>query len=67
MEQKFFGLSEAEENKTPFNDESDMADYAKGSVYSLKAAGYDSMFSPKHFCTRAEAAVMIYNVISYAL
>ena len=51
-----------------FNDKNDIADYAKDSINTLSAAGIISgddkgNVSPKAQVTRAEAAVMIYNVL----
>ncbi|MBO5007227.1 MAG: S-layer homology domain-containing protein [Clostridia bacterium] len=54
---------------TTFDDDSTISDYAKNSVYLLKNAGVingtgDGSFAPIQNATRAEAAVMIYKVIS---
>ncbi len=51
-----------------FADQESISDYAVEGIYALKNAGYvngmgNNMFNPKNFCTRAEAAVIIYNVI----
>ena len=53
----------------PFDDDAEISDYAKDSVYTLKNAGVinglgNGMFGPKQCATRAQAAVMIYNVIA---
>jgi len=51
-----------------FDDDADISDYARESVYTLKNAGVLNGngigFSPKAFATRAEAAMIIYNMIS---
>lgn len=51
-----------------FGDDAEIADYAKGGIYMLKAAdmlgGYeDNTFRPNLPVTRAEAAKMIYNLL----
>lgn len=51
-----------------FDDNASISDYAAEGIYALKNAGYvsgmgNNMFAPKNPCTRAEAAVIIYNVI----
>lgn len=51
-----------------FADHTNISDYAVEGIYALKKAGYingmgNNMFAPKNSCTRAEAAVIIYNVI----
>ena len=53
-----------------FNDDSEIADYAKSAVYSLYEAGIISgmdngMFEPNGNLTRAQAAVLIYNMLNY--
>ena len=45
-----------------------ISEYASEGIYALKNVGIingvgDNMFAPKNPCTRAEAAVIIYNVI----
>jgi len=52
-----------------FVDDNTISDYAKESVYHLKNAGIingvgEGFFAPKQNATRAQAALMIYNVIS---
>ncbi|MBR2885666.1 MAG: S-layer homology domain-containing protein, partial [Clostridia bacterium] len=51
-----------------FDDNANISDYAAEGIYALKNAGYvsgvgNNLFKPKNYCTRAEAAVIIYNVI----
>ena len=53
-----------------FSDDDNISEYAKKSVYKLYSAGIisgmeDKSFMPKGSCTRAEAAVIIYNMINY--
>mgnify|MGYP004506992165 CR=1 FL=1 len=53
-----------------FNDDAEIADYAKQAVYNLYNAkiisGTDNgLFDPNGSLTRAQAAVMIYNMLSY--
>ncbi len=60
---------EKTENSDLFNDDSAISDYAKDAVYFLKAnnivSGTDSgNFEPLRVMTRAEAAVVIYNIIN---
>lgn len=51
-----------------FSDDFDISDYAREAVYTLKYAGVlkgsGDGFAPKAFATRAEAAMIIYNMIS---
>lgn len=52
-----------------FADIDDCAEYAKSAVKALKNSGLvngngDNTFCPKNYLSRAEAAVMIYNIIS---
>ncbi len=51
-----------------FNDDSLIADYAKDSVYALKENGiingYENSFNPVNNLTRAEAAVLISNILN---
>ena len=52
-----------------FDDNESISDYAAEGIYALKNAGYvngvgNNLFKPKNYCTRAEAAVIIYNVIN---
>ena len=54
-------------NAMSFADDSEIADYAKESVYRLKSMGIisgrgENLFEPKGTATRAEAAKIIYNV-----
>lgn len=49
-----------------FNDDAQISDYAKDSVYMMRQVGIikgtpENAFEPKNFATRAEAAQMIYN------
>lgn len=57
-------FDEKQEN-TEFSDKSDISDYAEEAVRKLVTAdvlhGNDGAFLPKDSCTRAEAAVMLYN------
>ena len=58
----------AENGEGSFSDDSEIADYAKGSVYALKDKGIisgreDGSFDPYGKCTRAECAVMISKAI----
>ena len=51
-----------------FDDNANISDYAAEGIYALKNAGYvsgvgNNLIKPKNYCTRAEAAVIIYNVI----
>ncbi len=53
---------------TPFGDDSEISDYAKDAIYTLKAYGIisgksDNEFAPLSQATRAEAATMIYRMI----
>lgn len=62
-------LPETEE-KVDFNDETDIAEYAKPAVESLQKAGIisgyeNNTFKPRGNATRAEAAMMIYRVMQY--
>lgn len=51
-----------------FNDDNEISDYASEAVYTLKDAGIlngdGGSFNPRAFTTRAEAAVIIYNMLS---
>lgn len=51
-----------------FEDDADIAEYAIDAVYTLKEAGVlrgdGGYFYPKHLTTRAEAAVLIYSLLS---
>ena len=52
-----------------FSDDSDIASYAKDAVYTLKDMGIvsgtgEGNFEPKRIMTRAEAAVVISNLIT---
>ena len=58
---------EAKRDYTNFNDEALIADYAKAAVNELYCMGIingtdNGNFEPKRFCTRAEAALIIYNI-----
>ena len=55
---------------SPFNDDSEISDYAKDSIYLLKGLeivnGSDGgNFEPASDITRAEAAKMIYGLYKY--
>lgn len=56
------------ENAQNFLDINDISDYAKASVERLSGAGVingsDGKFMPKSNCTRAEAACMVYRMMS---
>lgn len=59
----------AEDEAAAFNDEALIADYAKEAVKGLQAAGVingleDGCFNPAGYTTRAEAAKVIYGVLS---
>lgn len=60
-----------EKDSVIFADDTQISDYAKESVYSLKLAGIisgigNNEFNPKGTMTRAEAAKMIYEVMIYS-
>ncbi len=51
----------------PFADDENVSDYAKAAVEALAASGVingkgNNIFAPKDFCTRAEAAKVLYGV-----
>ena len=51
-----------------FTDNAEISEYAKKAVYALKGTGVingkgEGSFAPKAGCTRAEAAIIIYNLI----
>ena len=52
----------------PFSDDLSIADYAKASVYALKEngiiQGFEGSFNPVSNLTRAEAFVMVYNLLT---
>ncbi len=53
-----------------FNDDGEISNYAKSAVYGLYEAGIingmdNGLFEPKGNLTRAQAAVMIYNMLNY--
>lgn len=55
-------------NEVLFDDDAEIAEYAKEGVYALKTAGIingksNNSFAAKAFATRAEAAKMIYGII----
>lgn len=57
----------AKVNKTDFNDDASIQDYAKVPVYKMQQAEVlkgvgNNTFDPKGTCTRAQAAVAIYNM-----
>ena len=63
------GYKFSDEFAIDFADIDDCAEYAKSAVKALKNSGLvsgngDNTFRPKNFLSRAEAAVMIYNIIS---
>lgn len=55
-------------NKLEFSDNSDISDYARSAVDKLSSNGVingaDGRFMPKSNCTRAEAACMVYRMMS---
>lgn len=55
-------------NTLSFSDSNDISDYAKEAVEKLSSAGIingsDGKFMPKSNCTRAEAACMVYRIMS---
>ena len=58
----------SENSSSAFNDDGEIADYAKDAVYALVANGAingvgDNKFAPLESCTRAAAAKMIYSLI----
>ena len=64
---RVLNLNESNENK--FADDSDIPEWAKDAIYSMCAGGFISGYPnntilPNENVTRAEAAAMIYNIIS---
>ena len=64
---KYFG-AELKADTEVFTDDGQIADWAKTAVYELKNAGViggigDGSFAPAVTCTRAQAAVIIYQLI----
>jgi len=62
------GMDISVQSKDPFPDHNLIADYAKDAVYAMKAAGVINgtgfgTFAPKAYCTRAQAAKIIYELI----
>ena len=55
-------------NAVSFSDSADISDYASDAVGRLSAAGVingsDGKFMPKSNCTRAQAACMVYRMMS---
>ena len=52
-----------------FADDDEISDYAKKAVYALRAAGVvsgitDDEFAPKENATRAQAAKIIYSILT---
>ena len=63
------GIIFADGKKTEFADSEQIADYAKDAVDVLSGAGIingkgDGIFAPTHYCTRAEAAKIVYSVLN---
>lgn len=63
------GLFEASEEEELFDDNGDISDYAKEAVYALRENGIISgdgsgRFMPKDYASRAEAAKIVYGLIS---
>ena len=62
------GYNIPEEEKAEFTDNQNISDYAQESVKELAAKnilnGSDGFFNPKNSLTRAEAAVLIYKVMT---
>ena len=62
------GLLKSSAHAQTFTDDSDISDYAKSAVYSLRAMGIingddSGRFNPQMSITRAEAAKIIYLAI----
>lgn len=63
------GIEFANSDTVAFDDDGNIADYAKEAVYALKANGFvngvsDNDFAPKQNLTRAEAAVIINRLLT---
>lgn len=63
------GIIFADGKKTEFADSEQIADFAKDAVDVLSGAGIingkgDGLFAPTHYCTRAEAAKIVYSVLN---
>lgn len=63
-------MTEISDFEFNFKDETDFSDYSKTAVGALSAVKIvngtgDNNFSPKAYATRAEAAVIIYNMLEY--
>lgn len=59
---------ERKNETTQFADDSEISEYAKDAVYELCSAGIisgmgDGMFKPQEFATRAQGAMIIYNLL----
>ena len=56
------------EQEKEFNDSTEIADYARHSVYDMQKYGIlsgmgENMFAPRSYVTRAQAITAIYNVL----
>ena len=65
---KMYGITFSDESKTLFEDDAQIADYARSSVYALRAGGIlngkeNNAFCPTDNATRAEAAKIIYGLL----
>ncbi len=65
---KMYGIGFNEENKTLFEDDETIEEYAKNAVYALRAGGIingkeNNAFCPVDNATRAEAAKIIYGLL----
>lgn len=65
---KMYGITFSDESKTLFEDDAQIADYARSSVYALRAGGIlngkeNNTFCPMDNATRAEAAKIIYGLL----
>jgi hypothetical protein len=63
------GLFGASDEKELFNDDANIADYAREAVYALKeneiiSGNGNGGFMPKAYASRAEAAKIVYGLIS---
>ena len=66
---KSAGISFPDEAEESFPDDSEIAGFAKEAVYAMKNAGVangmeDGSFAPKQPCTRAQAAKILYGLIT---
>ena len=66
---KSAGISIPEMSDEAFSDDAAISDYAKNAVYTLKEMQIiggmgDDRYEPQGFATRAQAAVIIYRLLS---